>query len=108
MLTVTHGRRETRRQILIYTVLLAALAVAMGFSSIGGPVYLATALVLNAQFVLGAVALWRRDEAAAEADGYRAEKRFFRLSLAYLFLHFVALMVEAGLDRAGVTLIGGW
>jgi len=108
MLTVTHGRRETRRQVLIYTLLLAALAVGIGFSSIGGPVYMAAALVLNARFVLGAWRLWRRDEAAAEADGYRAEKRFFGVSLSYLFLHFVALMVEAGLDRAGIELAGAW
>jgi protoheme IX farnesyltransferase len=33
--------------------------------------------------------VWRRrDEATAEADGYAAEKRLFRFSLGYLFLHF--------------------
>jgi len=108
MLTVTHGRRTTRRHVLAYTCLLAVLSVGIGFSSIGGPVYLAVALVLNARFLAGAVRLWRRDEVTAEADGYRAEKRFFRLSLSYLFLHFAALMAEAGLDHAGITLIGGW
>ncbi|PWE33329.1 protoheme IX farnesyltransferase [Maritimibacter sp. 55A14] len=108
MLTVTHGRRVTRRQVLVYTLLLAALALGIAFSAIGGPVFLATALVLNARFVLGALRLWRRDEVQAGADGYRAEKRFFRQSLYYLFLHFLALMAEAGLDRAGVTLVEGW
>ena len=43
----------------------------------------------------------RRDDAAAEADGYRAEKRFFRLSLSYLFLHFAALLADAALRAAG-------
>ena len=108
MLTVTHGRRKTRNQILAYTVLLAAIAIGIGFSGIGGPVYFVAALGLNAQFAIRAWMLWRRDEAAADADGYRAEKRFFGLSLSYLFLHFLALMAEAGLDRLGITLVEGW
>jgi protoheme IX farnesyltransferase len=40
MLTVTHGRRATRNHILGYTVLLAVLAIATGFTSIGGVFYL--------------------------------------------------------------------
>ena len=45
------------------------------------------------------------DEAAAEADKYAAEKAFFRFSLAYLFLHFGALLVEDTLRTFG---FGGW
>ena len=105
MLTVTHGRRATRRHILAYTILLAALAIGAAFTGIGGPVYLAVALVLNALFLKGAVAIWRRDEAAAEADNFAVEKRFFKLSLLYLFLHFGAILAQAGLARFG---LGGW
>ena len=105
MLTVTHGRRATRSHILVYTLLLAPFALALGATSIGGPVYVAAAVVLNLMFIRGAVRLWRRDEEAAAADNYRAEKRFFGFSLSYLFLHFVALLAEAGLDRFG---FGGW
>ncbi|MCB1333285.1 MAG: heme o synthase [Roseivivax sp.] len=105
MLTVTHGRRATRNHILVYTLLLAVMAVAAAFTSIGGPVYLATALVLNALFIKGAVAIWRRDEDASEADNFKAEKRFFKLSLLYLFAHFLAILAEAGLERFG---LGGW
>ena len=101
MLTVTHGRPATRRHILGYTVALAALAVAAGFTSLGGPVYLATALVLNALFLKGAVAIWRRDEVTAEADNYKVERDFFKLSLLYLFLHFGAILADALLSRAG-------
>ncbi len=100
MLTVTHGKRETRRQILIYTVLLAPLALAISFTAIGGPVYFGVALVLNALFLKGAWSLWRRPEEAAEADRYATEKSVFRLSLYYLALHFTALLVEAGLRAA--------
>jgi len=105
MLTVTHGRRATRTHILVYTVLLAPMALAIAATSIGGPLYLAVSLVLNVLFLRGALGLWRRGEAAAEADSYAAEKKFFRFSLIYLFLHFVALMGEKGLSVLGM---GGW
>jgi len=105
MLTVTHGRRVTRVHIWVYTLLLAALAVGMGFSGIGGPLYLAVAVVLNVLFIKGAWGIWRRDETRAEADSYRVEKAFFRLSLWYLFLHFGALLAEAALRPFG---LGGW
>ncbi|WP_372891134.1 heme o synthase [Rhodosalinus sp.] len=101
MLTVTHGRPATRAQVLVYTVLLAALAVGTGFTAIGGPVYLVVAVVLNALFLKGAWAIWRRDEVMAEVDDYRVEKRFFKLSLIYLFAHFGAILAEAGIDRIG-------
>jgi protoheme IX farnesyltransferase len=105
MLTVTHGRRSTRNHVLVYTILLAALAVGTGFTAIGGPVYLATALVLNALFLKGAVQIWRRDEDMADADDYRVEKKFFRLSLWYLFAHFGVILLEAAMRGFG---LGGW
>ncbi|MFP7673786.1 heme o synthase [Marivita sp. S0852] len=102
MLTVTHGRRSTRIHILVYTVLLAILAIAAGFTSIGGPVYLAIAVVLNVLFLRGAVQIWKRDEEMSEADNFLAERKFFKLSLLYLFAHFGAILIEAGLDKVGV------
>ena len=100
MLTVTHGRKSTRLHILAYTIPLVALAVGTAFTAVGGPIYLATAVVLNAMFLKGAYDIWRRDEAQAEADGYKVEKSFFRLSLWYLFLHFGAIAAEALLPAA--------
>ncbi len=97
MLTVTHGRRATRAHVLVYTLALVPVALVAGFTSLGGPVYLALALVLNAMFLHGAWAIWRRDEVLAEADSYAVEKRVFRFSLAYLFLHFGAILAEAAL-----------
>lgn len=95
MLTVTHGRTETRKQILIYTVLLVPVALGLAFTAVAGPVYLAAAVVLNVIFVKGAWDIWRRDEAMAEADDYAVEKRVFKFSLLYLFLHFGALLIDA-------------
>lgn len=95
MLTVTHGKRVTRKQIFIYAALLAPLAIGAAFTSIGGWIYLAAALVLNAKFVWGAWKLWQREEAEAEADIYAAEKAYFRFSLVYLFASFCALLLQA-------------
>ena len=105
MLTVTHGRPATRKHIFVYTLILVPCALALALSSIGGPVTLAAAIVLNALFIRGAYRILRRDEAVAEADRYKAERGFFKLSLAYLFLHFGALLVEASLKPFG---LGGW
>ncbi|MTJ03268.1 MAG: protoheme IX farnesyltransferase [Sediminimonas qiaohouensis] len=105
MLTVTHGRRVTRRHVLAYTILLAPVAVGTAFTAIGGPIYLSVAVVLNALFLKGAFDIWRRDEAQAQADKYRVEKRFFALSLLYLFAHFGAILAEAALAPLG---LGGW
>ena len=105
MLTVTHGRKSTRAHVLVYTILLAPVALAAAFTSIGGPVYLAISAALNAVFLYGAWRIWQRDEAAAEADAYRVEKQVFRFSLYYLFLHFGAFLLEAALRSFG---LGGW
>jgi protoheme IX farnesyltransferase len=101
MLTVTHGRKSTRRHIIVYTVLLVPVAMSLGFTSIGGPVYLAVAAVLNAGFLIGAWRILRRDEAAAEVDHYKVEKKVFGFSILYLFGLFGALLVEAVLHSLG-------
>lgn len=105
MLTETHGRKVTRAHVWWYTVALVPFALALGFTSIGGPVYLATSAVLNLEFLRGAWRIWRRDEAVAEADGYRVEKQVFKFSLVYLFVHFCALLADAALRG---WQMGGW
>ncbi len=105
MLTVTHGRAATRRHILGYTLALAVVAIALGLTSIGGPTYMAVAVVLNLLFIKGAIGILRRSDADSEADSHLAERKFFKLSLAYLFLHFGALLVETTLAHWG---LGGW
>ena len=94
MLTVTHGHGVTRRHVFAYCLILVPVALALGFTSIGGPIYLATAVVLNLAFVLGGWKVLRRSTEQAEADRYAAEKSFFKLSLYYLFAHFLALLVQ--------------
>ena len=105
MLTVTHGRPATRRHILAYAVLQAALAIGLAFTSIGGVIYLIVALICNAIVLKDAVLIWRRDELASEADNFKVERAFFKFSLLYLFVHFLAILAEALLAPYG---LGGW
>jgi protoheme IX farnesyltransferase len=107
MLPVAAGERVTRNHILGYAAVLALAAIAPAFTTIGGPVYLAGALVLNVMFLMGACQVWRRDAEAAEADRYLVEKRFFGFSIVYLFLHFVLLLAERAIGAAGYA-TPGW
>jgi heme o synthase len=87
MLPVTSGEASTRRQILIYSLLLVPLALAPAFTALGGPIYLAIAALGGAGFIALAVRLFlRKDRADA--------KRLFGFSILYLFLLFAALLGE--------------
>jgi len=105
MLTVTHGRPSTRRHILVYAVLQAALAISLAFTSVGGLIYFSVALVCNVIVLKDAVRIWRRDEVNSEADDFKVERAFFKFSLFYLFVHFLAILAEALLVPYG---FGGW
>ena len=105
MLTVTRGRPETRRQAMVWALATVPVSAAIACSSIGGPLTAAVAVVLNGVWIARAWRMWRRDDAAAEADRHAAERRFFRWSLVYLFAHFAVLVVEAALRGPGW---GGW
>ena len=101
MLTVTHGHTSTRRHIFVYACVLAVFAILPILWGSAGPVYTLAALVLNAQFVYGAWRLRSRTDDAARADKFAAERRYFRLSLTYLFLHFAAMIADASLRATG-------
>lgn len=105
MLADTHGREATRNHIMGYTIALVAVALGLAFTPVGGPLYLAVALLLNLRFLGAAWRVWRRDDAACEADQHLAERQLFKASLLYLFLHFGAIMAEAILTPIGY---GGW
>ncbi len=87
MLPVVAGIAETKRQILIYSVLLVPTTLAPYFIGLSGLVYLVPAILLNVLFVLGALAV-RRDAT------HRAPKRLFAYSILYLFLLFALLLAD--------------
>ena len=90
MLPVVRGERETRRQILLYTVLLYAITQLPFCAGGFGAIYLVASLVLGAGFIGGAVLLWRR------ADR-RTALRLYLFSLAYLALLFAAMVADVKL-----------
>jgi protoheme IX farnesyltransferase len=87
MLPVTHGIPYTRRQILLYTVLLILCTLIPAVIGMSGLVYLAAALVLDARFLYLALALQR---------GVRPDLpiRTFRFSIAYLMALFGAFIAD--------------
>lgn len=95
MLTVTHGENKTRRRIMLYTLLLIPVAIGLAFTSIGGFIYLVTAIALNIRFIKGAWNLLKRDENDSKLDNNLIERKFFRQSLSYLFIHFLALAIQS-------------
>ena len=107
MLPVIAGTRVTRNQIFAYSLILAPVAIAPAFTIVGGPVYLVGALILNAMFVHGAWRIWRRNDADAAADRMLVEKKYFGLSIVYLFIHFGLFIAEAALRLVGLT-ASGW
>jgi len=98
MLPVTHGGDETRRQILIYSLILAPLGMVPSVLGLGGMLYTVVASILGALFVVFAVDCYRtRQGEAAE----RAAKNLFAFSVLYLFLLFAVLLVEHGFGTTG-------
>ncbi len=92
MLPVVAGEKVTRRQIMIYTLLLAPIAVAP--CAIGGTswIYGSCAVVLSALFVVLAMPVFTRTR--AEVDAMTPEKALFKFSIVYLFVLFAALVVD--------------
>jgi protoheme IX farnesyltransferase len=88
MLPVTHGEEETRRQILLYTLVLVASTMVVAPLAGLGLVYTASAGVLGAAFVAGAVRLYRR-------PGTPAAQALFRYSILYLFLLYLMMTLDA-------------
>jgi heme o synthase len=88
MLPVVRGEAETRRQIVLYSVLLYAVTQLPFCAGGFGTVYLVASLVLGGLFIGGAVLLQRRPER-------RTALRLYLFSLAYLALLFGAMVVDA-------------
>ena len=90
MMPVVRGEQETRRQILLYTLLLYAISQLPFCVGAFGGIYLVASMILGLAFVGGAVVLYRR------ADR-RTALRLYLFSLAYLALLFAAMVVDVKL-----------
>jgi protoheme IX farnesyltransferase len=87
MLPVVSGPRETKRQILLYTVALLPISLLPAFLGLAGAVYGIGAALLGLGFLFTAVRV-------ALDEGDTAAKRMFAYSLFYLFGIFALLLAD--------------
>jgi protoheme IX farnesyltransferase len=90
MMPVVRGERETRRQILLYTLLLYAISQLPFCAGEFGGFYLVASIVLGLAFVGGALWLYRH-------PSRRVALRLYLFSLAYLALLFGAMVIDVKL-----------
>jgi protoheme IX farnesyltransferase len=87
MLPVVRGEAETRRQIILYSLLLVVLTLVLSPFGMMGPIYFAAALLLGGAFIYYAVRLWREESRTAA-------RRLYLYSILYLFALFTAMAVD--------------
>jgi protoheme IX farnesyltransferase len=96
MLPVVAGARETRRQIVLYTLLLVPITLLPWIVGFSGLVYGLSALVLGFGFL---VCVWRVARDKQDATGVSLTndtpaRAAFKFSILYLFVLFAALAVD--------------
>ena len=102
MLPVVAGRAETRRQILLYSIILAPVGASPWLLGYAGLLYGVTAIVAGAAMIglsLHIMALGDEDE------GLRAAKRLFGVSILCLFVLFAVLLIDHLLGAPGRALL---
>jgi heme o synthase len=102
MLPVVAGPDATRLQILLYTIVLVAVALAPWPLGYFDAIYGVTSLVLGAGMLWLAVDVYRLREGTAAS---RATRKLFAFSILYLFALFAVLLAEV-VVRAVVPMFG--
>ena len=87
MLPVTHGVEFTKLQIVLYTIILFIVSVLPYIVLMSGIIYLVSALILSSIFLYYSIKLF------VSEDNEIAMKTF-QFSIYYIFLIFVALLVD--------------
>jgi protoheme IX farnesyltransferase len=116
MMPVVKGAASTRRQILIYSLLLVPLCLVPAFTGLGGAAYLGVAGLGGLVFLLLAWRLFRSQ--AGEASGQRNDdglydvragardaRNLFAFSILYLALLFATLLAEHLTGLAALELV---
>jgi protoheme IX farnesyltransferase len=105
MMPVIAGARSTRRQILLYSLLLVPLCLVPAFTGLGGPIYLGVAAAGGLMFLLLAWRLFRSHAGEAQDPrntdglydvraGAKDARNLFAFSILYLALIFATLLGE--------------
>jgi heme o synthase len=103
MLPNVAGRTETKRQILIYNLLLMPTVLLPLVTGIGGWFYAVGAVLLTSTFLWRAVQLYRTAERSPEED--KASKKLFGFSITWLFALLGLILVEQVL---GLPVFPAW
>jgi heme o synthase len=103
MLPVVAGGRETRRQIMFYTIALVPLTLSPWFLGFSGLVYAVAAAALGVGFL---ISVWRvltdrQDATGVSLTNDAPARAAFKYSIAYLFILFGALAVDRLLPHIG-------
>jgi protoheme IX farnesyltransferase len=93
MLPVVAGERATRRQILLYSILLAPVGALPFLFGYTGALYGAVSIVSGILFMAAA---WKLERAAEGETTERAAKALFGYSILYLVLLFAVLLIDQG------------
>ena len=88
MLPVVHGEKETRRQILLYTIGLVIFTLALPILKVAGNIYFVLSFILGCWLIYTA---WR----VYKIEGNKVAWKMYRISSMYLAFIFVALMIDA-------------
>jgi protoheme IX farnesyltransferase len=88
MMPVVRGEKETRWQILIYTIELFVLTLLLPIFGLGGSIYLIGALLLGLWLLSAAWRVWK-------LGGNKHAWRMYRYSSMYLAFLFMVLMIDA-------------
>jgi protoheme IX farnesyltransferase len=102
MMPVVAGEASTRKQILVYCILLLPLSIAPWFVGGAGVFYAVSALILSGLFLALAVPVAVR-RSSGEDDPMRPEKRLFGFSVLYLFAIFAALVADRWISVQGLA-----
>jgi heme o synthase len=88
MLPVVRGEKETRWQILLYTLELVAVSLLLPVFNFTGMIYLVSSIVLGIWLINIAWQVWRK-------EGNKIAWKMYRYSSMYLAFIFLALMLDA-------------
>ncbi|HEX2794527.1 MAG TPA: heme o synthase [Croceicoccus sp.] len=100
MMPVVAGEASTRRQILIYAVLLAPVAMGPWFLGGAGVIYAAGAVILSLAFIGFSLPVGLRR--SSDGDPMKPEKKLFGFSILYLFALFGLLVADRLAANAGL------
>ena len=95
MLPVVRGVATTRRNIMLYTVVVVALTILFFTTQAVGWIYLSAALALGAIFLFLAWRVVSVTGPGVRTAGMHGERRLYLYSLLYLALIFIAVMVDS-------------